>query len=115
MNTTIVVATALAATISSGADATFHFMQIEQVIGGVNGDTSAQAVQLRMASASLRLATLAPLFGTKIPQAIHDSEDTPWIFEFNDASGAAFQWAVLKSRPDRTLGVVTCMLEHWEP
>lgn len=30
------------------AHATFHLMQIEQVIGGVNGDTTAQAVQLRM-------------------------------------------------------------------
>jgi hypothetical protein len=30
------------------AQASFHFMQIEQVIGGVNGDTTAQAVQLRM-------------------------------------------------------------------
>ena len=29
-------------------DASFHLMQIEQVIGGVNGDTSAQAIQLRM-------------------------------------------------------------------
>ncbi len=29
-------------------EAVFDFMQIEQVIGGVNGDTSAQAVQLRM-------------------------------------------------------------------
>ena len=28
--------------------ASFHLMQIEQVIGGVNGDTTAQAVQLRM-------------------------------------------------------------------
>ena len=28
--------------------ASFHLMQIEQVIGGVNGDTSAQAIQLRM-------------------------------------------------------------------
>src|SRR6188472_565247 len=27
--------------------ASFHLMQIEQVIGGVNGDTTAQAVQLR--------------------------------------------------------------------
>jgi hypothetical protein len=26
----------------------FHLMQIEQIIGGVNGDTSAQAIQLRM-------------------------------------------------------------------
>ncbi len=30
------------------ADASFHLMQIEQVIGGVEGDTSAQAIQLRM-------------------------------------------------------------------
>lgn len=30
------------------AFATFHLMQIEQVIGGVNGDTSRQAIQLRM-------------------------------------------------------------------
>lgn len=30
------------------ARASFHFMQIEQVIGGVNGDVIAQAIQLRM-------------------------------------------------------------------
>src|SRR3989442_1882050 len=30
------------------AHATFHLMQIEQVIGSVNGDMTAQAVQLRM-------------------------------------------------------------------
>lgn len=49
---------------TSGAQAVFHLMQIEQVIGGVNGDTTAQAVQLRMRStgqnvlsgASLRVA-----------------------------------------------------------
>lgn len=28
--------------------ASFHFMQVEKVVAGVNGDTSAQAVQLRM-------------------------------------------------------------------
>jgi len=31
--------------------ASFHFMQIEQVIGSVNGDATAQAIQLRMRSA----------------------------------------------------------------
>src|ERR1700730_17968511 len=31
--------------------ASFHLMQIEEVIGGVNGDTTAQAVQLRMRAA----------------------------------------------------------------
>lgn len=30
------------------ARAAFHLMQIEQMIGGVNGDTNAQAIQLRM-------------------------------------------------------------------
>ncbi len=33
------------------AQASFHFMQIEQVIAGVNGDKTAQAIQLRMRSA----------------------------------------------------------------
>jgi hypothetical protein len=32
----------------SPAFATFHLMQVEQVIGGVNDDTTAQAIQLRM-------------------------------------------------------------------
>ncbi len=31
--------------------ATFHLMQIEEIIGGVNGDVTAQAIQLRMRSA----------------------------------------------------------------
>jgi hypothetical protein len=33
---------------AASSEASFHFMQIEQVIGGVNGDSSAQAIQLRM-------------------------------------------------------------------
>ena len=37
-----------AALATGPARATFHFMQIEQVIGGANGDTAAQAIQLRM-------------------------------------------------------------------
>lgn len=43
--------TALTLAFSTGAlpaHASFHFMQIEQVIGGVNGDIEAQAIQLRM-------------------------------------------------------------------
>jgi hypothetical protein len=34
--------------VASPAFATFHLMQIEQVIGGVNGDMTLQAIQLRM-------------------------------------------------------------------
>lgn len=50
----ILAGTVLAALCTAPAAAsenlTFHFMQIEQVIGGVNGDTTAQAIQLRMRS-----------------------------------------------------------------
>jgi hypothetical protein len=38
--------------LQSTAHATFHLMQIEQVIGSVNGDTTAQAIQLRMRAAA---------------------------------------------------------------
>jgi hypothetical protein len=45
----------------AAAHASFHFMQIEQVIGGVNGDTTAQAVQLRMRSAGQNLVAQSRL------------------------------------------------------
>ncbi len=41
---------AIAGLMCNTAHATFHFMQIEQVIGGVDGDTTKQAIQLRMRS-----------------------------------------------------------------
>jgi hypothetical protein len=39
--------------------ASFHLMQIEQVIGGVNGDTSRQAIQLRMRDPGQNFVNLA--------------------------------------------------------
>jgi len=44
----LVVAALLLTLTPPPAHATFHLMQVEQVIGGVSGDTSAQAIQLRM-------------------------------------------------------------------
>jgi hypothetical protein len=41
--------------------ATFHLMQIEQVIGGVNGDVTLQAIQLRMRLAGQDLVSQARL------------------------------------------------------
>ncbi len=41
------------------ARASFHLMQIEQVIGGVNGDTTAQAIQLRLRSLGMNLVASA--------------------------------------------------------
>ena len=41
----------------STANASFHLMQIEQVIGGVNGDRTIQGVQLRMRSIGQNLVS----------------------------------------------------------
>ncbi len=41
--------------------ATYHEMQIEQVIGGLNGDTGAQAIQLRMRAANQNHVRLAKI------------------------------------------------------
>lgn len=46
---------------ASPAFATFHLMQIEQIIGGVNGDTSAQAIQLRGRAAGQDLVSQGKL------------------------------------------------------
>jgi len=61
-NKRILVTAGLVAALSSSVEATFHFMQIEQAIGGVNGDTTAQAIQLRMRSNSQNLLGGAKLW-----------------------------------------------------
>ncbi len=43
------------------AVSTFHLIQIEQVIGGVNGDTTVQAIQLRMRSSFQTIVSAARL------------------------------------------------------
>jgi hypothetical protein len=47
--------------LSTPVFASFHLMQIEQVIGGVDGDTTAQAIQLRMRSLGQNLVSQAKL------------------------------------------------------
>src|ERR1044072_3861709 len=43
--------------LQSTAHATFHLMQIEQMIVSVDGDTTAQAIQLRMRAAGQNLVS----------------------------------------------------------
>jgi hypothetical protein len=68
------------------AQASFHFMQIEQVIGGVNGDTTAQAVQLRM-----RVAGQTEVGGSELVvyDAAGNNPITILTFPNNVGTGAA--------------------------
>lgn len=60
--------------------ASFHFMQIEKVVGGVNGDTSAQAIQLRMRTPAQGQVNRAKLIAVNAsgenPVVIIDFENT---------------------------------------
>jgi hypothetical protein len=57
----ILAALVFAVFVPRPASATFHLMQIEQVIGGVNDLTSVQAIQLRMRSLGQNLVSAARL------------------------------------------------------
>ena len=68
------------------ARAAFHLMEIEQVIGGVNGDTSAQAVQLKMRFAGQNL--LVPFAKLVVYDAGGVNPVILETFVANPASGA---------------------------
>ena len=57
----LLLAAVLGTLTAAPAHASFHFMQIEQVIGGVQGDVTAQAIQLRMRSPGQSLVSIARL------------------------------------------------------
>lgn len=55
------IALGIGALTAPAAQATFHIMQIEQVMGGACGDVTAQAIQLRMRVASQNVVSAARL------------------------------------------------------
>ncbi len=77
---TVVAAAALAAGAALPAAADHHFMQVEQVIGGVNGDASAQAIQLRMRSGFQNNLSLA-----RIRAFDADGLSPVIVIDFNDS------------------------------
>lgn len=62
MNPRLAAVLALASLLVEPSHASFHLMQIEQVIGGVEGDTGAQAIQLRMRSSGQNLVSSASVW-----------------------------------------------------
>ena len=78
----------------------------------IDPDTG-QAVTGRLASATLRISSLTEE-GLGLPKSIADSSKKPWTVEFEDVNGSSFLFKVSESNPDRTLGIVVCMLEAYE-
>ncbi len=83
---------------------------ISQVIDPDTG----QAVSGRLASVSIRIALLTAN-GLAIPEGIVDATSKPWLVTFNDINGNGYTFKVQQSNPDRTLGLVVCILEFYTP
>ena len=80
----------------------------------VDPDTG-QVFSGRTASIALRIASIyAALPGSGLPESIEDASSKPWVVAFDDIHGLAYTFKVEQSNPDRTLGVVTCVLEQYE-
>jgi len=78
---------------------------ISQVI---DPDTGA-VVSGRMAHVSLRISSLAAV-GLGIPRGIESENSKPWVIQFLDTAGSTYTFKVIKGNPDRTLGMVSCLL-----
>lgn len=48
------------------------------------------------------------------PQGIADSDSKPWIVTFLDINSSPHRFKVIQSNPDRTLGVLSCLLGLYE-
>jgi len=74
----------------------------------IDPDTG-QAVSGRLAHVAIRISSLAAA-GLGIPVGVAESSRKPWLFDFTDINGHDFTLEVRRSLPDRTLGIVTCIL-----
>ena len=89
------------------------FIGFSDDIAQVIDPDTGQAISGRLASIALRISSLyAEDF--KLPQGIADTKSKPWIVEFNDINGLPYKFTVSQSNPDRTIGLVTCILETYK-
>lgn len=81
-------------------------VDIEQTIDPETG----HLINGRFATATLRIATLTAN-GLGLPMYIANRTSPGWRVTFDDINGNSYTFRVRQANPDRTLGVVVCMLE----
>ena len=94
------------------ASATQLYGRVGDIGQLVDPDTG-QAVSGRHATLVARLATLTAAGYSDLPEGIADETSAPWLATFAGVSTPAQTYKVKTSFPDRSLGVVTMLLEFW--
>lgn len=64
----------------------------------------------RNATVSLRISSLTAA-NLGLPVGIISTTKRPWTVEFKDLEGKDYLFKVVEGRPDRTVGIITCILE----
>jgi hypothetical protein len=70
-------------------------------------------VAVRVASVTLEFQATRAALGA-LPQGVHDAAAKPWTVAFDDAEGVTHTWKVVRTMPDRVMGVVVCQLELYD-
>lgn len=93
----------------------------ESTLTGFSNDISelidpgtGQAVSGRLASVTLRIASIFASGFSELPRHIEDVIQKPWRVTFEDINGRAYTFKVAESNPDRALGVVSLILEFYQ-
>jgi len=83
---------------------------IEQAIDPDTG----QAIVGRTVSVAVPISVLTAA-SLGMPRGSGDTKEKPWTVSFDDSEGNAQTFAVFEARPDKTMGIVVCMLEVYKP
>lgn len=81
-------------------------------IGAVIDPTTGMPVAGRAAHVSLRISSIKAAGFTELPRRV-DLDGNPWRVKFLDLAGDEHSFVVQDAKPDRTLGMLTLMLEAY--
>ena len=70
------------------------------------------AISGRQAEVSLSMDSLKQM-GLKHPAYIASEDGKPWLIKFDDIEGSSHTFKVMRSAPDRTVGLILCYLEAY--
>jgi len=82
-------------------------------IGQLIDPETGQAVTGRHAALTVRMASLTANGYSSFPVSVADAAGLPWVVEFAGVSTAAQKYKVKQAWPDKTLGIITMVLELW--
>jgi hypothetical protein len=90
----------------------YMYGQTSDISQIIDPDTGV-AISGRSAHVTARLSRFYDS-GAGLPSGVVEQGKLSWLCRFNDINGITYTFKVSKSEPDRTIGIVTCMLEAYD-